>query len=317
MSVRACAVLGCGGAGNPTQRLYRIDDDSAGIMGNQRHSLSVENYVGPRMDNLYLDKHKSVIRWQSAGGIAVSPVVYLPGMSFPAAPNFRATVSDPALDGRGAVMIDYLGSGASDHAIAPVDTMAGHAACIVAVLDHLGGGPFPVVGYSMGGSVAIELARLRPDLVSALLVAEGNLIPGGGAGSRFIESVPVEEFVARAFDEMLKDLRDGAKTGDAFGGIVAKSWAGIDPRALHANAVGLVDLPADLMAAFLGMTIPRTYVYGEKNDPRVTGKVTPDIPDPAVLTTAGVGVRVLAGTGHEMMLANPQGFAKIVADVLG
>ncbi|GAB2903164.1 alpha/beta fold hydrolase [Streptomyces mayteni] len=41
-----------------------------------------------------------------------------------------------------------------------------------AFLDHLGLGPLPVLGHSMGGAVAYRLAARRPDLVTRLVVLD-------------------------------------------------------------------------------------------------------------------------------------------------
>ncbi|PRY65392.1 pimeloyl-ACP methyl ester carboxylesterase [Glaciihabitans tibetensis] len=45
-----------------------------------------------------------------------------------------------------------------------------HARVLAAVLDELGLGPVVLVGHSMGGQVVTELARVRPDLVSHLVL---------------------------------------------------------------------------------------------------------------------------------------------------
>src|SRR5207237_6517203 len=49
-------------------------------------------------------------------------------------------------------------------------TVTEMAADTAGLLEHLGGVPARVVGISLGGSVAQELARTRPDLVSAMVL---------------------------------------------------------------------------------------------------------------------------------------------------
>ena len=39
------------------------------------------------------------------------------------------------------------------------------------------------MGHSFGGAGAVQLAFQRPELVKSLLIAEGNLITGGGPGN--------------------------------------------------------------------------------------------------------------------------------------
>lgn len=41
--------------------------------------------------------------------------------------------------------------------------------------------------------------------------------------------------------------------------------------------------------------------------------VSADAPDPLLLRGSGVTVEVMEGRGHELMLADPEGFAAIVA----
>src|SRR5438552_12986506 len=61
-----------------------------------------------------------------------------------------------------------------------------HAETVVTLLDKLGVRGCEVIGHSAGGSIAVLIAARRPDLVSALVVADGNLDPGGGAFSASI-----------------------------------------------------------------------------------------------------------------------------------
>ena len=55
---------------------------------------------------------------------------------------------------------------------APVHSVATHTADAAALLDHLHASPAVVVGTSAGGSIAIDLAIRRPDLVAAVVSHE-------------------------------------------------------------------------------------------------------------------------------------------------
>lgn len=69
---------------------------------------------------------------------------------------------------------DLRGRARSSHL--PASTgLRNHAADLARVLDHLGVGPVPVVGHSMGAFVAVALAAARPDAVASLLLVDGGL----------------------------------------------------------------------------------------------------------------------------------------------
>ncbi len=55
---------------------------------------------------------------------------------------------------------------------APVRSIAQHTAEAAALLEKLGAAPAVVVGTSVGATIAVDLARLRPDLVRAVVAHE-------------------------------------------------------------------------------------------------------------------------------------------------
>jgi len=69
--------------------------------------------------------------------------------------------------------LDWPGHGDSGPAVDP--GACGFAAALPTVLDVLGGGPFVLVGNSVGGFAAIRTAARRSDLVAALVLVD----PGG------------------------------------------------------------------------------------------------------------------------------------------
>lgn len=109
-----------------------------------------------------------------AGGLEIAveragvgpPVLLINGTGEPAA-SWRVLTS--RVPGYDHIAIDQRDVGAStyvDAAYGPRD-LAGDAA---AVLDALSVGPAHVIGYSLGGAVAMELALARPDLVRSLVL---------------------------------------------------------------------------------------------------------------------------------------------------
>jgi pimeloyl-ACP methyl ester carboxylesterase len=84
---------------------------------------------------------------------------------------------------------DLRGRGESVRVKGP-SSIAGHAADMIAVLDHFGLEAVHVCGMSMGGFVAVELATSYPDRVKSLILVDGGypMTPPPGLTA---EAVPV------------------------------------------------------------------------------------------------------------------------------
>ena len=77
------------------------------------------------------------------------------------------------------IALDLPGHGASADAPDPRAAYAldGFAAACASVLDQLGTGAVPVLGWSLGGHIGLELLGRRPDLVRALMIVGTPPIP--------------------------------------------------------------------------------------------------------------------------------------------
>lgn len=264
------------------------------------------------LNGLTLDGRGSTIRWHEIAGDG-PPLLCLPGISFSAVASFLAVVTAPPLVGRRAVMLDYLGSGASDPAADGRYDLEAHVETVAAVIEALDAGPVPVIGHSMGGTVGIALAAAHPSLVSHLFVGEGNVTGGGGGHSRRIAGQSLGEFITSGFQAFLADIEADARAGSQAQAAIAHSWRRAEAVGLHGNARMLVGLTDAFLASFLDLALPRVFIYGERSHPDATGKVIPDAPDPGPLVAAGVAVETLAGAGHLLGMENPVGLAGIIA----
>lgn len=262
------------------------------------------------MDALYLPDHDSLLQWHDLPGDAPA-LVCLPAISFAAAPNFLSVVTQPPLATTRRILIDLPGSGMSGAIDGFSGRMSDHAALVARVLDHLSLGPAVIFGHSMGGAVAICLALARPDLVAHLVVAEGNLAPGGGPVSRAIAAQTRDAFVQTGFAQRQDRFLRAAATGDGSAAHMHAVRMGADPATMHANAIGLIELDPDLHDAFLAAPLPRTFVYGAQS--LADHVVTPELPDPDLLRAHGVGIEVIADAGHLMTYDNPVALAQMLA----
>lgn len=249
----------------------------------------------------------AVIRYHDLPG-AEPAVVLLHGLGAAGSSDLIGAACRSPLDRHRRLVLDLLGFGYSDRPQAGAYRLEDHAGAVAAVLDGAGLDSCGVLGHSMGGTVAIVLASLRRDLVSALVVAEGNLDPGVGSGSARIASWTEEEYLARGHAAMLEDIDAAARSGDPGWSAYAAAFRLADPRAVHRSAVGLLapinPTARERLYRFSG---PKAYVFGERS--------LPD-PDQERLASAGVEVLVVPGAGHAMAVEAPEDFARVVGGFL-
>jgi pimeloyl-ACP methyl ester carboxylesterase len=116
----------------------------------------------------------------------------------------------PRLDGCEIVVPDLRGFGASDkHVADPATHYNGpaQARSVADLITGLGLRPPVVVGYDIGSRVAQSLARARPELVKAMVIAP----PVPGVGTRVFGPGPLREFWYQAFHRLplAEELIDG------------------------------------------------------------------------------------------------------------
>jgi pimeloyl-ACP methyl ester carboxylesterase len=254
------------------------------------------------MKSFLLQEIPAFLRYEDLSG--ESPAnVYLPGLMIPSPPTFTSILHEhPALRQQRSVLVDLLGSGFSD---APEDfgySLEEHASIVARLLDELDLKGCSVIGYSMGGAVAITLASIRPDLVSRLVLMEANLDPGGGLASKGIAEQTEEAFCAHGFPAFIKHFRDEGIAGDPTSAVLAGLLQIAARHALYRSAVGLVrGTQPTMRERLLQMDIARAYIFGEKS--------LPD-PDWDQLASQGIQVLMVANAGHGMAWDNPRGVAE-------
>jgi len=267
------------------------------------------------MKNLYLPEWNAFIRYYDISGEG-DTIVYLPALSFPAIANFLPVATHPQMPEHRALLVDNLGSGFSDHSESFGYTMEQHAQTVANILDHENIKSATVVGHSMGGTIAILLALSRPDLVSNLIIGEGNITPGGGAATRSIASHSKNEYVEDVFPRSRAERFQAAIDGDVMAIRISGLWSTVNAAGLHGNSKALVELDPSIKEQFLKLTIPCTFVYGEKSLPENTGEVGPDAPEPSELEAHGIKIGVVPNAGHAQMFENLDGFVNALTNAL-
>lgn len=271
------------------------------------------------MKSFYVSEYDAFVRYfDIAGEDNDAPArVFISGLSTPATAGLLSVALHPLLRGQRTVLIDYIGSGFSDKSDTFDHSMPKHADYVAAILDHEGITGCDYIGHSMGGTVGIYLTLQRPDLVNKLVIAEGNLAPGGGPGTRYIASFSEDEYVQTIHPQYMANMHQKAREGDAGAAMVAGAWEASDPYGIYRQSRSLVDLPDDFMSQVFSIDIPVTFIYGDANLPENNdGKVFPDSPETETLTSQGIHVGIVENSGHMMMVDNLDGFAQVIADAL-
>ncbi|MEU6270817.1 alpha/beta hydrolase [Streptomyces populi] len=243
------------------------------------------------------DGRGSMIRWTEAAGGGPARV-YVHGLGSASTVYNAHIAARPELAGRRTLFVDLPGHGISDR---PADFGYGledHATALAEALDAARVTGAELVAHSMGGSVAVVLARRRPELVSRLVLVEANLDPHPPvtAGSSGIASYEEDDYVENG---------GHARVLEKVGHPWAATMRLADPRALHRSATGLVRGTTPTMRQMLvGLTMERVYLQGE---------LSGELPGSEALEAAGVRVVTVPGAGHNIMFDNADVFAAAVA----
>jgi pimeloyl-ACP methyl ester carboxylesterase len=179
-------------------------------------------------------------------GTTGSPVVLIPGGAAPSKTFFPHLEKALAPDHR-VVLVDRQGTGrAAD--LGPATLPSGSEA-YAEVLQELGAGPALVVGQSLGGAMAVQLATDHPELVSGLVLVDPTpvnspkVLRSLGPLARLLFApcgIPVlgprlEAFITRRSGKLSTDDPD----------VAAAVQAMVDSRGLYLTSKAVGTLPAE------------------------------------------------------------------------
>ena len=97
--------------------------------------------------------------------------------------NWDPAVTDPLAAGREVILLDNAGVGRSTGDVPP--TIAGMTAHAMAFLDELGIKTCDVIGYSLGGMVALQMVQDRPSIFRRMILV--GTAPRGGEDIMHLE----------------------------------------------------------------------------------------------------------------------------------
>ena len=253
------------------------------------------------MKQYILKKEGYAVRYHELPG-AEPKLVFLHGLGCASSFEYPAVLAQPALRGRGALLIDLLGAGYSDKPTEFGYTVEEHAAYLNEMLCALDLRDIVLFGHSLGGAVAICLAGLLGERLRMLILTESNLDPSPtGATSRKIGSQSSETFLTHGYATLLAHAQ---KKNPLWGATLAHwlpeaAWR-ISRSAMHGGTpswrLQLYDLDK-----------PKAFLFGARSLP---GEDVDELP------AHDVRVEIIPDAGHSMALDNPKALAETIATVM-
>lgn len=242
------------------------------------------------------------MRYLDLPGEAV-PILFLHGLGCAGSFDYPQVAAQPELAGHRRILVDLLGAGYSDK---PADfdyQVSSHAAYLKAFVDHLGMEEFFLFGHSLGGPVAIELAKLCGGRVCALILSESNLDPcRKGAASYQIAQISEEAFLARGYADLIAQNKAGGNT------MWAASLANCSPLAVYRlSECALYGGSPSWRDALYDLPVRKGFIFGERS-----------LPDRDVqeLRRHQISVEIVPAAGHSMAWENPGGLASAISRCL-
>jgi len=259
--------------------------------------------------------HDVVLHAQVSG--SGPPLVLLHGFTGDA--STMAGLAGPLSEGHRVIVPDLVGHGGSgipDRVGAyGVDQMAAHVSTLC---ERLGHREFDLVGYSMGGRVALALACTAPDRVRSLVLigASAGLADAGQRDRRRaddealaqrIESTGLDGFVDEWMSKPL--FADQRRLGSAHMDRARRQRLANDPHglamSLRGGGTGAMEPLHDRLPE---CDIPTVFIAGDE-DPKFTG-----IAEELAATMPNAVVELIAGAGHAAHVERPAAVVDVIRD---
>jgi pimeloyl-ACP methyl ester carboxylesterase len=231
------------------------------------------------------------------------PTVFIHGLAA-SSDAFAQITPQPGLAGTHSILPDLLGFGRSDRPDTFGYTIEDHSEVVVELLTSVEPNDLNIVGHSLGGAIAVLVAEAMPDRVSAIVLAEANLDPGGGGMSLPVARRSEDDYVAVGYERNLQSM-----TGPERDMMMQAS-----PVAIHRTSRSLVaNTEPTIRHRLLQLDIPRTFIVGARS---LAAPALPSGESGDELEEHGIRRIVVPDAGHSMMFENPAGFAAAVSGAL-
>jgi pimeloyl-ACP methyl ester carboxylesterase len=135
--------------------------------------------------------------------------------------NWDPAVTDPLATGREVILFDNAGVGRSTGDVPP--TIAGMTAHAMAFLDELGIKTCDVIGYSLGGMVALQMVQDRPSIFRRMILV--GTAPRGGEDIMHLEKPSLAKHIQDPTNKGYDVLKKIFFTSSAASQAAAKAFA--------------------------------------------------------------------------------------------
>ncbi|MFT7867146.1 MULTISPECIES: alpha/beta fold hydrolase [Amycolatopsis] len=204
------------------------------------------------------------------------------------------------------VTLDWRGCGRSDHP-AEGNTIDGVTADLATVIETLGIKP-TVVGSSIGGVFATELALARPDLVERVVAVDS---PGYWPATGMLDKV--QDLRKRLVDDRVGTLEDWVPNWFAPGaprGLVDWTIRQLLDSGPYIDELFTECTTYDPRPRLKDLQTPITYLHGE-----LDAEIPLEVPRSCAAETPGARVHVFAGCGHIPHQENPRAFTAALREI--
>lgn len=210
------------------------------------------------------------------------------------------------------ITVDLRGHGRSDKPGGPY-SIEMFASDVAALIEHLHLAPASVVGISLGGMVAFQLAATRPELIDKIAIV--NALPDNDLLAEAPVQIAIRKLIVRLLglrrmgeflaprlfpdDDMEEERR-----------MLVERWAENDKRAYRASFQAILDWPgvtdqlADYPGPMLMISASDDYVPLEKKQPYLD-------------RLSQIEHVVVPNSHHAVPVERPEAFNAVLADFLG
>jgi pyruvate dehydrogenase E2 component (dihydrolipoamide acetyltransferase) len=266
--------------------------------------------AAPRTEVVELEDGTKIAALFAGPADATETIVFLHGLG--GSKSTWASVLGDFAETYRIAAIDLPGHGASDKP-SPASTdysISGFAAQLGELLEKLELSPAVLIGHSLGGAVAVQLALDRPKLVRAVA-----LVSSAGLGSEIsgelldrVESAPSRDEARRLLELFLQDRRFVLERGiddmhaarsapgadEAVKAIAASAFSRRGQKVVLADRLGELEVPLLVIWGELDRVIPATHAVA------------------AVTSLPTAWLEIMEGVGHVPQVEAAPAFASIV-----